>query len=638
MEKIIAGYPITLITKEKMAEYVQRAIQSEAFKNTVINEKSIVDAKIRYTELSEYLINYATATGDLSNEGILKVIENLNESQKTPETISHNMYSRNEKQEKFEKYLMPIIVQKWSDKLGIKDTNTLINMIKIQKAIGLQSKNNRFYTHSFNSALLQNIDANGLNINDEMFVDEYKSLSMLNGNDSPFKTGQLFYCEMSQITFGYAIGSPERLRMGLGEYNVKQQNSETPQEYYKRCLQYKLEHPKTQLTDKQKVKILTDVEKMIDFYYGQNRSSIAIWKADEGETTSIDVESSLSRHFSGIKSDQYLLFSKDAELTAWYDNVMESLKNKDAGTINRMQNFIDMFNQKYPENRYMQDFLKNSSAKIISDKCLNNFMYEGSGDGYVVESGIMERDKFAVATFSNPKDLYAEHQKALEQDLNILNNKDYDYTRIDKIVLPGMGYNEGSTEAYVVYYKGNNIAILNKFGEEMAKGKRIKDRKLQHSNGKIKGTGPNGEIVGMHSLRDVGVAKTGDMYSELSEEQILNLLQNKKYIGMPREEARKQIINSSKQFLLYYDIEKDAAGLARADDTFAFVGEPETIFNERGKGTYNSMMPTPERGNYSMRTQTAGMAGQTGPVDREDFVQAVGREVNSREVENEQVK
>lgn len=51
---------------------------------------------------------------------------------------------------------------------------------------------------------------------------------------------------------------------------------------------------------------------------------------------------------------------------------------------------------------------------VIAKGCLNNF--ESSlGDGYQVDSGIIDRDTFAIANFENVKDLYAESKKKIEK-------------------------------------------------------------------------------------------------------------------------------------------------------------------------------------------------------------------------------
>lgn len=435
MERIIKkDYPLTLISKEEMAEYIQRFMESESFKNVVINEKNILGASDSYNKLSDYLTNYAIATGDLSNQSIEKIVKDFKENQDVFDKNSYKKTSRNPfvnhspvspsemKQEYFKRCLMPMIVEKWREKLEITDINDLSSIIKIQEAISLQCKNNQYYTHSFNGALKEHIEANGLNIKNELFNDEYKSLSVLNGQDTPFKSGVLCYCELTENSFSYAPKSPERLHMQLNE-GIKQQDNETPQEYYKRCLHHKIENPSTRLNTEQKskivenkVKIIADVEKMINFYYGQNKSCIAVWKQEKETNEPAKAEDLITTQFLSIKTKEYFLLKKDAELSDLFSDVELSIKNRENGVLDKMQNVLDMFAKKYPDNDTIKSFFKDSSAKIISEYCLNNFMYGGYGDGYIAEGGVIDRDKFSIATFDNPYSLYAEHQKELEQE------------------------------------------------------------------------------------------------------------------------------------------------------------------------------------------------------------------------------
>jgi hypothetical protein len=405
-------YSITKITQEEIADFIERALNSNDFKNAIKNGKDIEDSSRICSVLGLYLTNYATATGDLSNEAISKIIMNFNEYK---ETVEGSVTQYENKELGLTKCVLPLINEKWGERLGLDSTNDFKSMIKIAEAVFVHSKNNEFYTHSFNGALLKDINTNGLNIKNEKFIDEYKSLILLNGKDSSYQTGKLFYCELSENTFSYALGSPERLNMLLSDHDgkIKRQDDETQYDYYKRCLQDKIDNA-TSLTEEQKSKIISDAERMMDFYYKKGKSSIAIWKQEDSKEISIpDMEEQIILEFKLLTRNNKKMESfikKDKELYKLYKSLIYS-KDTD---INQIQEFYKFANEKYPNNEVAEGMLQDIFTEIVSNKCLNNFK-SSYGDGYIVDGGILDRDSFSVATFDNVMDLYAENKKKIEK-------------------------------------------------------------------------------------------------------------------------------------------------------------------------------------------------------------------------------
>ncbi len=50
--------------------------------------------------------------------------------------------------------------------------------------------------------------------------------------------------------------------------------------------------------------------------------------------------------------------------------------------------------------------------------CTNNVSRSGYGDGYIVEGGIIGRDKISIANFESVYDLYSMYQKINEKVQN----------------------------------------------------------------------------------------------------------------------------------------------------------------------------------------------------------------------------
>lgn len=404
MEKIqVDNYVINKISKEEVAEYIEQVLSSNFYEDIISKMKNRNSAISFYRDIGKILPSYISATGDLNIATAQDILQEL-ASIKDIEDKDFNL------NDFYSKYIIPKITRflGYSDKPF--SEMSINEMIRIENHINITSKNNRFYTHSFSGALYEKINEDGLNINNEMFIQEYDSLRKLSG-DSPFKTGQLFFCELGEHSFQYATKSPERLSMILtkpiNNQQTKQREDETLQEYFIRCLEEQLTH--SNLSNEDKEVIRKDGLKLINFYYGQQKSCIAVMNADNVGYS--DTIAPLYTNMLSFKTKNIAIFRQDEEMNLLYMSVLESLKNREFDCIDKLDRFREIFNSKYSNNKTLNELLEHTFNRTVIEFCTNNVSRSGHGDGYVAKNGIIERDKISIANFKNIHDLYSVHQK-----------------------------------------------------------------------------------------------------------------------------------------------------------------------------------------------------------------------------------
>lgn len=420
---------ITNISEQEMADYISRAFSANSVKRMITEEDTLYHGEELFQKFGNILQAYASATGDLSDETIDSLAKDLHEHK----GILRQPYNRNTRLEPeqiyFGKYVMPKIIEHYAKKMKIDQPLSLFASCQLLAAVETNSKNNRFKTHSFNGALLPEIKKNGLDINKEMFIEEFNTLSSAKMMQ-PYQKGNLLFCELSKASFGYALRAPERLVMSLSRYGSEQKKDQSTNEFLIQEIRDNLsENQNLSATDKQKV--FAAGKKIIDFYFGEhNKSAIAFVKDKISYTpvTSEKYEQMLGSQLSSLtfsmRLTPFLDKNNDLSMKNEYEKTAEAFKaNKD---VSKLYDFVDKFNAKYPENDIFKRTTEAFMIKSITEFGLNNFTYNGNADGYKIDGGKMSKDQFALAEFENPIDVYVQHnkqQKLIDNKLAKLRNK-----------------------------------------------------------------------------------------------------------------------------------------------------------------------------------------------------------------------
>ena len=168
-------YEIEKLSKEDISSYFEMAYNNPVVKNMLNDSPTLSRATSNFQNFGNVLQAYVTATGDMSEEMVEKLAKDFAE-------YSDKIYqsSNNSKidgmQVFFADHVLPAIMQHHMQKQAMKEPLTLEQTAVILNSIELNCANNRFHTHSFNGALLNEIQTNGFDINKELFQEEYKIL------------------------------------------------------------------------------------------------------------------------------------------------------------------------------------------------------------------------------------------------------------------------------------------------------------------------------------------------------------------------------------------------------------------------------------------------------------------------------
>ncbi|MBP5161349.1 MAG: hypothetical protein ILP11_04845 [Alphaproteobacteria bacterium] len=402
------------ISEHEMADYIERAFSAASVKQMIREASNLFQSTELFRKFGNILQAYASATGDLSDQTINSLAKDLRENQAILRQADDKDTKLEGQQIYFGKYVMPRIIDIYVDKMEIKKPISLFDACKILAAVDANSHHNRFRTHSFNGALLPEIQKNGLDITKELFRDELAILASA-GMTQPYQKGNLLLCELSAATFGYALQAPERLKISLTRPVEQQRDDQSTNEFLTQLLQANVSE-RTNLSDADKQKVFAAGKKMVDFYFGEHdKSAIAFIKEKPYDTpvNPSKYEERLGVHLSAFPVSMCLnsFFKKNNDLTMYedYKKAVEAFKtNKD---ISKLCDFVDKFNTKYPNSDILKKTTKAFIIKQMTDFGLNHFSHNGNADGFKVDGGKLPRDKFALAVFDNPIAVYVQHQK-----------------------------------------------------------------------------------------------------------------------------------------------------------------------------------------------------------------------------------
>ena len=400
---------ITLLENEDIASYIESIYLSQEMVELSKQGKSFKGVKQDSSILAEFLVRYAIATGDLSSESISKISKKFLERQEDFAKLTLSKCNiktgKAAKQILFEDVVIPEIVDVWAKKVGIKEPYKLKDQSKIASMVALQSQNNEFRTHSFNSAILEDVEKNGLDISKELFKDELQAFMPV--GTQAYKSGVLNTCELSEASFGYASIVPERVKNILSSGHDDQQVDETRHEYLTRCIDENLAN--SNLSPLQKSKLKADSKKIIDFYYGHESASIAIIRQNNKINSTFrncnpNMVSALS-DFIRFPATQKMFNNLPAD---YRQKIKGLLTGRDANdAIKQLDMIFEEIRQNNPEcGQIINNITSYVAGSVFCSKALNNFL-QSTGTGFNIEGGRIDRNKFAIATYQDPAKMFS---------------------------------------------------------------------------------------------------------------------------------------------------------------------------------------------------------------------------------------
>ena len=419
----VNGCEIRKISKEEMALYIEKIFQNPKVRNIVAEAKDYNDARSLNDFIAEFCILYAKSTGDLSTEPIEKIAESVNAN---IEDYRKDLLNRSRgysnpknstKQKFFCKSAGKFITSFWSKQMGLNGSLNIENAKNILSAVATSNRLNRFNSHSFSGALYDEVVTNGLDISKEKFTEEYSILSKL--ATSPFMTGKLCVCELSKASIGYTHSSPERMWMVINSSDIKRGEKESNKSFATRSLISKVEN--SNLSENEKQQCLTAGMKMIDYYFTNPESAIAIMD-DELKTepkVSDFTKNTISSYTSIVyslpfKAKKEIVQSERGpivldEIKDIYKNITSS-KVVDESMSNKTMDLLNELKSISPEVRESVDETLNIEYNyLLTQLAISNFE-TFNADGYIISSGKVSPDKMAIAKYDNLATLYGNMQ------------------------------------------------------------------------------------------------------------------------------------------------------------------------------------------------------------------------------------
>lgn len=390
MDKIIK------ISQDEMAQFLEKIYNSVVVRQQIANCPSLAKADDLSDYIGEFLVHYAVSTGDLSQGAIDRLAQSIAKTYNGAKNIS--------KDELFFSTAGAAIVDKVAQGLGMKSPFSLDDYSLILMNIEMQNKSNRFSTHSFNGALLEEVDKNGLDISKELFKDEFAQLQKI-GAKTTFKTGKLNVCELSYASFGYLHRNPERVFMAFsGE--ERQKDDQTQREFYTQGLKNLAE--KSALGQQEKQQVVQAGERVIDFYTSSDKSCMAIIREKEISPSSSTAQNLLMNGLGGVAYKIPIKVRQQLDT----DEYRQAYQAKDVGKIGEI---LQQWANEHPEiEPTLQQQMEKSFYDALKFGALNNFS-NSYADGYDIADGKLERDKFAIASFVDPVKVYPkQHQQNLQ--------------------------------------------------------------------------------------------------------------------------------------------------------------------------------------------------------------------------------
>lgn len=390
---------IVILNQADIVDAIESIFNSSKINELVeVAQGNNVSQDVAINNVAELLMHYVCSTGDKSESKLNNIMQDCidNIELLNNRTYIGITYPVNKKQKLFEKTVYQHIEKYWRKKLNISG-NSLEDIEKITTAVTTQCFNNKFRTHSFNGALVDIVEKEGLDISREMFAEEYRILSKI--SKTPYSKGELYFCELGAGTFGYMHRSPERFWLTL-DGGLKRGENEDVKDYAIRNFEELLRKHQPNLTKEEFVQIYNAGIKMINFYCSSPEVGVAVIKLSENITDDCDTSSwivlKIKTLLSRIPLKQKIKLPKD------FETALNKIPNNKEGLI-QLSSMLNQYQQIDEELKNVIEETKVKTMQIVMEESsLNNFSYEGNVDGYRVVGGKLARKDFGLAIVVDP--------------------------------------------------------------------------------------------------------------------------------------------------------------------------------------------------------------------------------------------
>ena len=396
-----------VISPDDLARYIELVYSNDSFRTFLLGCRSKGTCEQTTDRLSDLLVKYYLATGDGREESIEKIVSSFASNPVNYQNVSG---PNDVKFHNFRHAVYPFVIDYWKEYLG-KDELSFKDLEEILIIAGTHSSINRFDTHSFNGALRERVEREGLNINNEMFRDNYEYLSRM--TSSAYEVGNLYVCNLSESSWGYMHHSPERLWMTISSGSMKREAGESDNEYAKRSFDDVLSKYVGIYDDQylETAKVLGD--EMIDFYTQSDDVCMAICRKGEPDVEqayekSVDM---ITRRLNyGFKLPYSLQRSFPRELVSKLNGI--GMRGEKAGSLEDIERIIEEMKVASPDKvRELEEFVINVFSANMATYSVSNYMHEGMSDGIKIQGGVLPRESFALATMKDPSREYDNARK-----------------------------------------------------------------------------------------------------------------------------------------------------------------------------------------------------------------------------------
>lgn len=393
---------------KKITDYLNNIYNSNAFKSMfgIDFDENQTLFEVVSGDILKYVI--ATRNFDFENiEWIINQAKNMKKDLTVDKLSGNNMF--------FNEIIIPKIYADLKQKHCSESNDIIENMNTILAILSENVNENGFFTHSFNGALIESIEKNGLDISQELFKEEYATLEVL--GKTPWTKSNLCLTDPSKTSFVYCTLSPEKLYAGplKGTQDVERDpKDKTDADFLLRKFRYAVENKKCftsddygKANDEIEGKKLKDIlsaeeynklieagEKICNFYGKASNAGIALIpkkKVKKTTTFKANIETSviLKLSFSELNN----LNEENKLLINLYKDDMKNL----------IDNSKILFECVLPDISADPEFYRDVITSSFKSSVNQIFGNEAqAGWGVVVESGKVPREDFEILIVSTP--------------------------------------------------------------------------------------------------------------------------------------------------------------------------------------------------------------------------------------------
>lgn len=391
------GIDFRLIDSNDLSEFIEQVYNNATFREYLLSRNTKQRCEGETNRLSDLLVKYYIATGDNRDSSISHIVESFANNPVDYKTMG----SRNDvKFHQFRHGVFPFVIDFWKKELGKEELN-FEELHEVLSIISTQSAINLFETHSFNGALKDKVDREGLDIHGEMFKNNYQILSRM--SESPYQVGKLCFCNLSESSWGYMHRSPERLWMTIGSSSVSRDECENDNEFGKRLVDSMLESYAGKYDEAYLSEARNAAEEMVDFYTQTDEVCMAIYKVGGDRDVGTVFEKTKAQLENSIKFGFQLPYTMQRKFPRELVTKLNGVALKRKESMSEIEDIIEEMKVAVPDlAEYLDEFVVNVFSANMATYCVSHYMHEGMSDGFIVEGGRMPRESFALATMKDP--------------------------------------------------------------------------------------------------------------------------------------------------------------------------------------------------------------------------------------------